>query len=413
MSLIYTAVTQTLGWTIVDGKKIPYSVYQKVEPLAQQMRHWESILEHLDLTDPLSAIPTIQSIASNLIESPPLKKDPLFSYLKENGVAHECNQCLSWIGEFLIHEKELREVIKSGDYKIAKMKLNDELDIYFKINDESEEPFDEMYVYSNPEMRDKVYEVMADEFWKSHETVEMDKDRDEYQIKEYRPKGPIREYKGEMNKFIDDLQGFMDKKIRRVIALQGIPGTGKSTLCLNARRLSNRTIIISNKFIQNVSKEEWEMLISVLLPTLIIIDDIDRVPQRSLETALHLFEDNNYNVPITLLTTNDYGRLPDAFLRPGRIDQIMTMPKPKEDIKIEMLKEFSKNLEIPDDYLSQDNLDLLMLLMNDESISGAYIKELMKRYWVYGTDYQVPANDEQFSKIIEKVTNNDSSTHPF
>lgn len=405
-------ISQIMGWVIVDDKKIPYSVYQKTEPLVRDLKKWQSVIEILDHEDPLSIPKALISVSGNLIEAPPIKKDPFYSYLKSRGSTFECPSCLEWMGEFLLHEHEAKEVCRVGEVQIAELKLNERLSIFFKIDTENkEEAFSEMYIASDATVRDEIYRYMSTEFWRNHETITMDKDRDEFLIAEYQQKGEDRVYKGEMNDFVDSLVKFKEKGIRRVVVFQGIPGTGKSTLCLNAaERLSKKTIIISNRFIQNVSKEEWDVVVNILLPEMVIIDDIDRVPQRSLETALHLFEDNTYHVPITLLTTNDYGKLPDAFLRPGRIDHIMTMPRPEPHIKEEMLDEFLRNLGIEDGYLTEENRKVLMKMMDNERISGAYIKEIVKRYWVYGNDYQIPENDEQFTKIMEKVKN-DSPSH--
>ncbi|NIP66949.1 AAA family ATPase [Candidatus Bathyarchaeota archaeon] len=207
---------------------------------------------------------------------------------------------------------------------------------------------------------------------------------------------------------IKNLQNFVDKGVRRVVVLQGVPGTGKSTLCAHASEiLSDRTIVLSNTILMHLSRNDWSEVIKLLSPTMVIIDDIDRSNMRSLETSLYLFEDTYYDVPLTLLTTNDQQKLPDAFRRPGRIDQIIEMPEPTKSIRKKIIKQMAEREGVGK--IPSDKIDMLDSIV--EKYPVAYLVELLRRYRSLGWDYQVPDNDIVFAPIMEELGDSPTRTH--
>ena len=190
-----------------------------------------------------------------------------------------------------------------------------------------------------------------------------------------------RTYYGPKLANIEDWDKFRRRGLRRNILLQGPPGCGKSTFCLHAARtLSDRTLMLTPDFYDQVGAAQWTNIAEYLKPQMVIIDDVDRVGTRSLETKLRLFEEGYCDIPFVLFTSNDHQRLPAPMRRPGRIDQIIVFESPAKPLRWKLIREMATREgieEVPDEHL--ESLDLVL---RDQST--AHLVELLRRAKVLG-----------------------------
>jgi SpoVK/Ycf46/Vps4 family AAA+-type ATPase len=207
-----------------------------------------------------------------------------------------------------------------------------------------------------------------------------------------------RAYEGTLTELYEVLRLYMEGEVRRVVLFNGKPGTGKSTLALNlADALSKRTLILSHKTLEWTSLDDWVYILEMFQPEMLIIDDIDRLGSM-LQKKLYLFEEKSCNVPLVVLTSNHKDWLPDAFKRPGRIDQIIDMETPSSDIRREVVKKIAmmEGVEIP-----EDRLDILDRI--HRRYSGAYMVELFRRVKIEGWTYNIPSYDQTFNELHEAL----------
>lgn len=186
-------------------------------------------------------------------------------------------------------------------------------------------------------------------------------------------------YLGDSLELIAKLKHFRDAGLRRNILFQGRPGTGKSTLCREAaRRLSSRTLILTSQYLDNVAASEWKMLLEMLDPEMVIVDDIDRISY-NLESKLTLFEEGFCDVPYVLMTSNDLERMPQAMRRPGRIDMIFELDAPEPWVLDEVIQGLAlrEGVSVPPEHF--DNLRRIA-----QETSTAHVVEALRRARVQG-----------------------------
>jgi adenylate kinase family enzyme len=191
------------------------------------------------------------------------------------------------------------------------------------------------------------------------------------------------DYEGDQgDKLIPRWAKFRESGIRRSVILHGPPGTGKSTLAQCAARSFQAKVLYLSSHFRHNRMADCQIIIQTLEPEVLIIDDIDRIPQRNLESLLSFFEETSLKVPLVLATTNHLDRLPDALRRPGRFDEIWSIEPPKDDVRERVLRYLAEleGVEIT----TEDQLQKLLYVSEERQLAGAHIRELLRRVKVMG-----------------------------
>ena len=242
---------------------------------------------------------------------------------------------------------------------------------------------------------EEIYGFLSRRLWAGRHAVRLDlKPTDNYNTEMIMTPMSLGEHKyiGKVSEHIQQWQQFKRAGLRRNILLQGRPGCGKSTLCLHAaRELSARTVVITAKMFEECSLSEWNVMLKILRPEMLILDDVDRVGPRVLGVKLETIEDRNCDIPLVMFTSNDINQIPEAFRRPGRIDQILVVDEPSKKARRRMIKQFAAkyDVQIP----KAQRKELMEMLLTH---SGAHAVERIKRGKVLGWDYDTGPEDVTF-----------------
>jgi energy-coupling factor transporter ATP-binding protein EcfA2 len=323
---------------------------------------------------------------------------------------------LKGLFESAMRHVNTRLIYEKRPYRLYEIQLPNKTRIFMKTNRalkdfDQNQSFGEdirFYFPDATKCKDELRETfkgVGELFWDHNEHIILDKQR--FNPITFKPLDvENRGYEGDAVGYIEEWKVFMEAGVRRCVLLQGAPGTGKSTLARHASvLLSKRTLHLTQDFIINVDRDMWSFLNDMLRPEVIVVDDIDRIDHDYLRNRLYLFEDAYHDVPLTMMTANHYTELPDAFLRPGRIDQIIQLDDPKDHVKVSVLKELAKKEGIEE--IPKDRMRFLLEVY--KNYSGAYVVEYLRRVKVLGWDYRIPAMDLTFEKIIgfEDLLEND------
>lgn len=400
---------------IVDGRRIPRKYYNKIAPLLSEFNRWNDTLSDFDTAKPQTWMKTGMRMTGMLVEQEhPSKIDPVERFLSDSDCESSAPDCLEFVMSDIFDKLSMNVVLQTSARTIYRSDLDIENGIFILVvrdnppigtaEEDDDEDYDpehigDVFLQNDSDKHDKALSILGDRFWTNgHGMIFVDKSDDMIMVKDHKLSDRV--YKGETLDVLLSMEKFKAHNIRRVVVLQGSPGTGKSTLCENiAEMIGKRVMVLSNAMLMNIDRDGWFNLMSMMRPDLVVIDDIDRIGSNRLENSLYLFEDNNYSVPLTLLTTNDKDKLPLAFRRPGRIDMVFEMPLPENDIRKKIVVEFARSMGIED--VPETHMGFLMEIMDE--FPGAYIKELMLRYKAYGFDYQIPGNDMVFGGLQQRL----------
>jgi len=170
--------------------------------------------------------------------------------------------------------------------------------------------------------------------------------------------------------------------LKRGLLFYGPPGTGKTSISLYlAGYLPHFTICFVSGERLLYPREICRMA-RYLQPTMLVFEDIDLVAQErnsnGLATVLgELMNQIDGCEPtdqvLFILNTNSLERLEHAVKnRPGRVDQIISLPLPDRSQRLLLLQTFARNLKLAVD-------DLSRVLEATEGTTPAMLKEIVKR----------------------------------
>lgn len=153
--------------------------------------------------------------------------------------------------------------------------------------------------------------------------------------------------------FIRDLESrcraFVSLKGCRGMLIDGLPGTGKSQAVREVlRRLDLRVLHLDRVCILDLlsprveqgegTSSNADMMIRIVRPDAVVIDDIDRIDKSVQPGLFSLIEQIKGSTARLLLTTSNHqGELLGPILRPGRIDDLISVPDLEEEVVREIL----------------------------------------------------------------------------
>ncbi len=172
---------------------------------------------------------------------------------------------------------------------------------------------------------------------------------------------------------------------KKGLLFYGPPGTGKThTIQYLASRLTGHTTLLVTAE-QVVGLSEYFSLARLLQPSMLVIEDADLIARERehmtdpaeevlLNKLLNEMDGLRQDADIFfVLTTNRPEQLEAALAsRPGRIDQAIEFPLPDKVGRKKLVRLYSGGLSVPADVLTET-------VQRTEGVSGAFIKELMRR----------------------------------
>jgi len=186
---------------------------------------------------------------------------------------------------------------------------------------------------------------------------------------------------------------------KKGVLFYGPPGTGKThTVHFLAHHLPGHTTLLVTAEQVGIIKEYF-MLARLLQPSILVIEDVDLIArdrnamnspceEALLNTLLNEMDGLKEDAEIFfVLTTNRPETLETALAaRPGRIDQAIEFPLPDQSGREKLIHLYASELELSPDVVSS-------IAERSQGVSGAFIKELMRR----ASQYYL---DDQDSKVL-------------
>ena len=168
-------------------------------------------------------------------------------------------------------------------------------------------------------------------------------------------------------------QLFLKKGFSRTLLFKGPPGTGKSTIARAiANKLEERVVVLDSSIISKLNKS-GHLIIGLLNPGVLILNDIDRGNSEENRTLLQALE-SEYDRPLlTCLTVNDITKLDPALLRPGRIHEVREVPEPTPESAILILDYYLTKYKI-----SLSEKQYAKFLESGKGFSPADIREFVE-----------------------------------
>jgi len=203
-----------------------------------------------------------------------------------------------------------------------------------------------------------------------------------------------------MQKFIGEHRVFRNKKISRSYLFIGPPGTGKSTMAQKfATDNHERIMRIDADTMYETRGNEFINVLKFMKPDCLVINEIDKKyffsqNWRTGGNILQLLEDIKDMFPdLTMLfTANSLAPLPEAMIRPGRIDDIIEFELPDKDDRKEIIRgylaEFGK--EVDEGWLDG-------IAEKSDKLSGAYLREIAFRAC------NEECSEEELNSAIERM----------
>lgn len=202
--------------------------------------------------------------------------------------------------------------------------------------------------------------------------------------------------------------------LKRGVIFHGPPGTGKTSISMYlARQMSGLTVCFVSGERLLYPREICRMA-RYLQPAMVVFEDIDLIAQDRNSTGLATVLGELMNQidgcdpddeVLFIMNTNSLERLEHAVKnRPGRVDQIISVPLPTIDDRRQLFSSFAKSLRL-ELMLTEKILDAT------DTLTPAAIKEIVKRAAVYALDRldskitsdTLPVNEDDILLAVEQV----------
>lgn len=198
------------------------------------------------------------------------------------------------------------------------------------------------------------------------------------------------------------------RHLRRGVLLYGPPGTGKTltTMYLVGQMPERTTILLNGRSLGLIDRSC--NLARLLQPSVVVIEDVDLVAEERkrsgatsalfdlLNSMDGLADDSNV---LFLLTTNRPEVLEPALAaRPGRVDQAVELPLPNETGRQRLFELYSHGLTLRGGPLPS-------LVHRTEGVSGAFIRELMRRAALeaISSDGNLEVDDQHLNDALREL----------
>lgn len=203
---------------------------------------------------------------------------------------------------------------------------------------------------------------------------------------------------------LESVRKFFSKGLNRAMIFYGPPGSGKTTLALRLTKALDGSLLVLNGW-SLADKGAGSMFdaINIVNPSVILFDDLDRI--EGMEVLLSDLEKMNRECGLTnrlfIATVNNIKRIPKALRRPGRFDQAVHFPPPDPENRAKILTVHAGQFGVD---LSDQDVEVLVGMT--EGMTGAYLREVVRRIFVVGME-SIPAHIEEMKSVSGLFDKND------
>jgi cell division protease FtsH len=181
------------------------------------------------------------------------------------------------------------------------------------------------------------------------------------------------------------------RHLKRGILLYGPPGTGKTlTAMYLVAQMPGRTVLLLTghgmKSIETACR-----LARLLEPTTVVLEDVDLIgTERNNQTVganallfalLNQMDGLAQDVDILFILTSNRPDIlePALAARPGRVDQAIEVPPPDAECRRRLFELYSRGMQL-------EVADWGRLITRTAGVSGAFIRELLRKACVYAAE---------------------------
>ena len=189
-------------------------------------------------------------------------------------------------------------------------------------------------------------------------------------------------YYGPLSELRSRVMQMVEAGERWCVLLKGRPGVGKTTFCNDiVRRFGKPTLFLSKHSFKVCTEGTWNQIVEMLQPEIIILDDIDHLSTDTLKSRMNVFSEGKIDLSLVLMTSNMLDAFPDAMKRPGRIDHIVEVDPPQDEVIDHMIEAKADvfGVDVPERVRSR-------LRRVHLEYSPAHLREVLKRASVWGWD---------------------------
>jgi transitional endoplasmic reticulum ATPase len=186
------------------------------------------------------------------------------------------------------------------------------------------------------------------------------------------------------SELLGSVKKFFSKGLNRAMIFYGPPGSGKTTFALRLTKALEGSLLVLNGWsLSDRGAGSIFEAINIVNPSVILFDDLDRID--GMEVLLSDLEKMNRECGLTnklfIATVNNFKKIPKALRRPGRFDQAIYFPPPDQENRKKIIVVHAKQFGVD---LDERDVDLLTAMT--EGMTGAYLREVVRRAFVVGME---------------------------